>query len=615
MDEFIHGLEVKWFRAILLLGIILIPVFGVLDFVLAPMAEMKLFWSLRVFVTLILIVQFLVLTKLKWDRRIYWHAYFFSFIIGVMISIMTMRLGGFESSYYAGLNLVIMAVMLFIPWSLAKALTNASIVMASYLILNLLTDLDWKLVSFVNNAYFMSSTILIAATIGSFKFQQIRAEFVLKKEAIELKNQQDGDYFLTSLLLTPLNRPKTTSPIVEVDFFLKQYKTVQFRNRNVELGGDINLFDSLVFQNKAYTLFVNGDAMGKSMQGAGGALVFGSLWHSLIESSKNKAVQELRPEEWIKETVISLHRAFENFEGAMLVSMVLGLIDEEAGFLYLVNAEHPFLTLYRNNRAQFIENETLMHKLGTYGLSEQIVVQTLQLKQNDILIAGSDARDEIIDEQDENRKVGFDHKAFLEIVNKGNGNIREIYEGVARRGAIHDDISLISIKYKGTPREECYQGRDELVAPFLTQAREATERGDYPASMNLLGEALEIVPGHPKVLYQAVKTAALAKDYPQLAFYADQRARLYPAHRDSYAMSSHAHGKLGDLGLALSMSECLRLREPGNVENLIHLADIHRQMSRMDEANKLPRAAIEKDPTNVKAQRLTQTLTNPSLAI
>jgi serine phosphatase RsbU (regulator of sigma subunit) len=50
----------------------------------------------------------------------------------------------------------------------------------------------------------------------------------------------------------------------------------------------------------------------------------------------------------------------------MLASAVIGLVDDESGLLYYINAEHPFVVLYRDGRASFIDKELQLWKLGVY---------------------------------------------------------------------------------------------------------------------------------------------------------------------------------------------------------------------------------------------------------
>ena len=71
-----------------------------------------------------------------------------------------------------------------------------------------------------------------------------------------------------------------------VKFFLKQKKEFIFRDRQKEIGGDINIAHTITVANRPHTVFINGDAMGKSVQGAGGALVLGAIFQSIIERTK-----------------------------------------------------------------------------------------------------------------------------------------------------------------------------------------------------------------------------------------------------------------------------------------------------------------------------------------
>ena len=104
------------------------------------------------------------------------------------------------------------------------------------------------------------------------------------QEVTKLKKQQDGDYFLTSLLLEPLGKVNVDSENLSVDFYVKQKKTFEFKNSVKAIGGDLCIGNSIQLKNRDYTIFLNCDAMGKSIQGAGGALILlknGLRVHSL----------------------------------------------------------------------------------------------------------------------------------------------------------------------------------------------------------------------------------------------------------------------------------------------------------------------------------------------
>jgi 7TM diverse intracellular signalling len=127
----------------------------------------------------------------------------------------------------------------------------------------------------------------------------------------ELNERQDGDYFLTSLLLRPLGVNYAHSETFVVEFFLRQKKQFRFRQYERDLGGDLCGAHSIHLQGEAFTVFVNADAMGKSMQGAGGALVLGSVFQSIIERTRmSPREQQLSAEAWLKNAFVELHKVF-----------------------------------------------------------------------------------------------------------------------------------------------------------------------------------------------------------------------------------------------------------------------------------------------------------------
>ena len=84
----------------------------------------------------------------------------------------------------------------------------------------------------------------------------------------------------------------------------------------------------IMLRGKKYTNYLNADAMGKSMQGAGGVLVLGAVFQSIIQRTNNIVGQnEVSPEVWIKNAFKELHKIFESFEGSMLISLIFGLIE------------------------------------------------------------------------------------------------------------------------------------------------------------------------------------------------------------------------------------------------------------------------------------------------
>ena len=303
-----------------------------------------------------------------------------------------------------------------------------------------------------------------------------------------LKTQQDGDYFLTSLLAQPLGANNTSGELVDVQFNVKQKKQFKFKKWEAEIGGDICIAHSVSIKERPCTVFLNADAMGKSIQGAGGALVLGAVFQAIIERTKlSLDTRNLFPERWLKNAFIELQKVFESFDGTMLISMVLGLVDDISGLMYFINAEHPYTILYREKNASFIEDELVLHKLGIRSLEEKIFVKTFQLQPNDVVFLGSDGRDDILLGQDEegSRIVNEDETLFLRIVEEGDGQSDKICATLLEQGELTDDFSLLRISYREKEVALDKPLDDELQA-LLRESKNHRRNGDYKSALEIL---------------------------------------------------------------------------------------------------------------------------------
>ncbi|MCG6139316.1 SpoIIE family protein phosphatase [Leptospira mtsangambouensis] len=269
------------------------------------------------------------------------------------------------------------------------------------------------------------------------------------KDISNLKIQQDGDYFLTYQLLNPLAIKDVDSSQLEVDHLVRQKKVFEYKNQRYDIGGDINISHSIVLQNRRFLLFANADAMGKSMQGAGGALVFGAVFQSIVQRTKtDPGYQALGPEDWLKYNLQEMHMIFEAFDGTMLVSLTMGLLEEDTGRLLFLNAEHPSLVLYRKGKAEYISADVSYRKLGTLGAMPIQHIKEFQLQAEDILIIGSDGKDDLLRlDEDGKWEVNSDEQTFLKLVESTEANLLAITKQIESIGQVIDDISLIRICY------------------------------------------------------------------------------------------------------------------------------------------------------------------------
>ncbi|WP_100748101.1 SpoIIE family protein phosphatase, partial [Leptospira ellisii] len=315
--------------------------------------------------------------------------------------------------------------------------------------------------------------ILSIATILANKFVRLNEEVEELNEDLErkveqrteelkqsleqvnrLKVQQDADYFLTSLLINPLSSNKNDSRIVRTEFYTKQKKSFEFKGKTYEIGGDILISGNIELRNKRYVVFVNGDAMGKSIQGAGGALVMGTVFNTILTRSGIAVQKNKSPEQWLSEAFLELQKIFESFDGSMYISIVLGLVEESSGLLYYINAEHPWTVLYRDGVASYIEDELTLRKIGIPENEQHLTIKTFRMFPGDTIVIGSDGRDDILIGNGENRIINEDQDQFLKRVEEGSGDLREVYDRILKFGSLVDDFTLLKITYHPeTPAE------------------------------------------------------------------------------------------------------------------------------------------------------------------
>jgi serine phosphatase RsbU (regulator of sigma subunit) len=230
----------------------------------------------------------------------------------------------------------------------------------------------------------------------------------------------------------------------------------EFRNSASQIGGDFVLADNLRLGNKNYRFLCNADAMGKSMQGAGGALIFGSVIRSILNRTQytDHLTEVTKPNEWLEDCYIELVKVFYSMQGTMSVSCILALLDDQTGSLFSLNAGHPPLILYRDGKANFLDEESVNQKIGESFAYEKIRKNDLKiskvlLRRHDRLLFGSDGKDDIllISEDATKREINSNDHFFLECLEEANGDLHKVLSSIEKRGTLMDDFSLLSIEF------------------------------------------------------------------------------------------------------------------------------------------------------------------------
>ncbi|HRP69633.1 MAG TPA: SpoIIE family protein phosphatase [Turneriella sp.] len=388
-----------------------------------------------------------------------------------------------------------------------------------------------------------------------------------------LKQQQDADYFLTALLLKPLATSTAQSKNIQMEYLVKQKKTFEFRRWKSEIGGDINMAASISLKERPYVVFVNADAMGKSIQGAGGVLVLGSIIRAIIERTRISPVErQYFPERWLRNVVSEIQLVFESFNGSMYVSTVMGLLDEVSGCFYYINAEHPAPTLYRAGETRFIDPEGTYRKLGVPGLSETVRVKVFRLKPNDVVILGSDGKDDLLLETgDAMKRVNEDESLFLKIVMKTKGQLNEIVKQIETTGEVMDDLSLMRISYHA---QETQPNRKELSEKVQKQVSECNAEKNYAKAAEELLSYITHFPDDSKAILLLVKM----------------------------------YRRMGKYDAAIDWAERLRLRAETNLPALQLLTDLYAYTGNLARAKQILRECSLIDAGNPKTEALREAL-------
>jgi hypothetical protein len=211
IDAYLDGLLHSWMRVLSVLGITLIPLFFVLDALMMPRALLPRFALYRLCTTFVVAGQFMVLRRSAPHRLSILHAYAFTIVTATMVALMTTDLGGFGSTYYAGLNMVIVAVNLLLPWGPVHSAVNSAIVIGLYVALNLVTQQSQPLEPglLANNLFFLTGTAVIVVSISAVKQSLVIREHGSQRELREARDALWGELEVARQIQTVL-LPKVT---------------------------------------------------------------------------------------------------------------------------------------------------------------------------------------------------------------------------------------------------------------------------------------------------------------------------------------------------------------------------------------------------------------------
>ncbi|MBI3805049.1 MAG: hypothetical protein HY282_14960 [Nitrospirae bacterium] len=212
--------EINTFRIRIgcILGFTLVPVFGLLDYFAVP-NHFQAFLLIRLSTSLLTFLLFLFSFTSFGKRYIDFVGAVATLLIGGTIAVMVRYLGGYESRYYAGLNLVMLAIAMLFVWEVRITAAICLIIYGFYIIPILLYDHIVYPEILINNNAFLISTMLIALTgayfVSRLRYQEFESRYKMEESrtALEISNKKlkelgylKGQFFadISHELRTPL---------------------------------------------------------------------------------------------------------------------------------------------------------------------------------------------------------------------------------------------------------------------------------------------------------------------------------------------------------------------------------------------------------------------------
>jgi tetratricopeptide (TPR) repeat protein len=284
----------------------------------------------------------------------------------------------------------------------------------------------------------------------------------------------------------------------------------------------------------------------------------------------------------------------------------MGLVDDETGLLYYINAEHPWTVLYRDGKASFLEEELALRKLGTPGQEDKFYVRLFPLMAGDVVITGSDGRDDLLIQTPTGEEVvQEDETQFLRRVEEGNGKIPEILERLKASGKIMDDISLLRVSYKEDIQEEKMTA---LVSPEIVQKVEESklllESGKIKEAYEKIKTSLDENQKFPEMLKLLGKLYFNMGDYSRAIECFEEYVNLNPSDNEYLYALSNTYRLFGKFNQAADIGERLYLRDQKNVLNLLNLASIYLELKVIGRANYMIEKTLQIEPENEQAKNL-----------
>ena len=349
-DQYLNGIIHRWLEILYFTGFVLNPIFLILDYFTLAEGILPDFVLYRSIATFLLIIGYFIIKATRPSEYSIVFGYIFSYIVSVMIVIMTVRLGGFDSSYYAGLNLVIIGVNLLIPWNFYHSAANGISVVFFYFLLNLVFPQHYELKNMVNNLYFLSSTVIATVIINYFHLGLIKTEYMLRQDLHRARDALWSEMEIAKKIQTSL------LPHVQD---IKGYKISSTMIPADEVGGDY--FDIIDSGDSSFWVAI-GDVSGHGFESGLIMMMAQNVILSTISYTEKKS-----PSDILVNVNRVLNRNIQKLNVDRYMTLLLMNVD---GNKITISGRHLDIMVYRNNEHRI----EIVSEPGTYmGLVDDVV--------------------------------------------------------------------------------------------------------------------------------------------------------------------------------------------------------------------------------------------------
>jgi signal transduction histidine kinase len=169
-----HNRRMSWI--VLTLIVVFYPLFGILDYLVAPREWLWLLYGSRVVVTACTIAMFFLVRKPLFDRHGIVITSSYMTLVGLGIGVMVFVMGGHASAYTPGLILVSITAGTLFLWPPRVAFVTHSLLLGMFLLPNIANFEMERLQTGIINFFFLGTAIVVMIASQSLAYRSRRAQ-------------------------------------------------------------------------------------------------------------------------------------------------------------------------------------------------------------------------------------------------------------------------------------------------------------------------------------------------------------------------------------------------------------------------------------------------------